>query len=961
MRKIFTTATLFLLTFESFAQMRTISGTLTSNDGSPLPGINIVIKGTTVGTTTDINGYYSIGVPVGETLVFSFIGMQTREIVVTRDNFKSTANSSKKSKDNKKRQHYASQPIPRSLYNDSISENVPGVSVLTDKTPSYNRRQVINPSTVKSIKKSRSGYTIVTDDEIVKLKGFGLQISSSFGIERINKLPALHAEYSQGRPRDGYLQWQGPEYGEPFSWGPPIRTLEYDGNNYPYDINGRLVPAGAGNGKKANIYNPRSFFRNGSTAATEVTVAIPGPRNGTFIFDAEARVRNSVIPNSWYKRFNFSGSLRSFKITDDLRATASASFNNSSGNLLRRGSNYAAIIGSVYRTPASFDNANHFPANKAFDFQESYQLPDGGQRSHAPGIVDNPNGLVSELPGHEDLRRIAGAVNFNYMPSSPFSITLNANIDDQRDKNIVGIPPGYSSYAPGRFSERNDANTFINAILTPTYHFYEGASDFKLSVSYHTQYEKRNLNRHDAFGLMTLSGNAPEIADSTVYLSKTSTRSVHEILLNAYYEYNEWLNVRLTNRSYFSSTLKDKAYTNVFPGGSVTIDVGRLLYLGNVDNLKLYASLGQTIRESPLIYSDWAYGSTATDVSNYNTFFEGTEVFFDPDLLPETERKFETGIKFSGLNGLRIALTYFRNRTDNFIAPTEKNEKYILENTAIISNYGGSLTGGYYRHSGDITWGTDIVWSKHNSIVDELYGAEHIIPLAGFSTVQTVMALGKPLGAIYGSTYKRNDEGKKIIGSDGFPIEDHSPKMIGNPIPDWTLGWSSFIRWKQLKLSFLFDFKRGGDIWNGTNAALDYLGKSAKTGRERNIANYVFDGVDVNGDVNSHPVTFADPTRPINENKWVRYGWDGVGEEYIENSSWVRLNELSISYSVKQWFSRAMKEISFTVTGHNLFVITPYTGVDPSSTLFGYSLGNGLDLFNAPATRRFSAQITIKI
>src|SRR3989337_2750192 len=126
MRKFFTATIFFLLTFELFAQLRTISGTLTTNDGSPLPGINIIIKGTTVGTTTDINGYYSIDVPVGETLVFSFIGMQTREIVVTRDNFK-TANA-KKSKDNKKRKHYAFQPIPRSLYKDTISGNVPGVS-----------------------------------------------------------------------------------------------------------------------------------------------------------------------------------------------------------------------------------------------------------------------------------------------------------------------------------------------------------------------------------------------------------------------------------------------------------------------------------------------------------------------------------------------------------------------------------------------------------------------------------------------------------------------------------------------------------------------------------------------------------------------------------------------------------------------------------------------------------------
>jgi hypothetical protein len=80
--------------------------------------------------------------------------------------------------------------------------------------------------------------------------------------------------------------------------------------------------------------------------------------------------------------------------------------------------------------------------------------------------------------------------------------------------------------------------------------------------------------------------------------------------------------------------------------------------------------------------------------------------------------------------------------------------------------------------------------------------------------------------------------------------------MIGNPIPDWNLGLSSYFQLRRFKVSFLLDFKKGGDIWNGTNAVLDYLGRSTQTGNTRNTANYVFDGVDVNGNINTIPLTF---------------------------------------------------------------------------------------------------------
>lgn len=960
--RILFTQLLILFAFQLFAQERTISGTLTSKDGSPLPGINILIKGTSIGTTTDINGYYVIKAPVGATLVFSFIGMKTQEIVVTDNNLKPARATSKKENNTKRQNSRAAQSVPRSLYRDTLSANIPGVSVLTDATSSFNPKNGIDPSAVRAIVKTPTGYTIRTDNDPVKRSGFGLQFSSSISIERINKLPSLQHEYAQGQPRDGELQWRGADQQEIYSWGPLIRTLEFDGSQYPFDKSGRLVSKGTGNGSEARTYDPLSFFRTGSTIVNELMITLPGPKNGNFIFDLENRSRSGIIPNSRYKRVNFSTSLKNFQITNDLRATASVSFNNSSGNLLNRGANYATIIGSVYRTPSTFDNTNNLSARTAASSQESYQLPNDTHRSHAPALVDNPFGLVNELPDHEKHQRLLGSLNLNYNPTGPFDINVNGSIDRQWSENIFGIPPAYAGYVNGRLTHRQDYQTFANAIITPSYRHDTGDGVLQVSASYQTQYTKRQLNRLDGFDFRNITFANPNEGDSTLSIDNKFTRTSHEIIVNAQYEHHRWLNVRFSNRNYFSSTVNSHTFTNLFPAASVGINLVELLDLWSINYLNVYASISRTLREASLLYSDWAYGSTPMELENYSSFYEASELYFNATLAPETERKFETGIKFNGLNGFRIEMAYFDNQTTDFIAPVRNENQFQLQNAAAIKNYGGTISLGTSHNFGNTTIGTDLVWSKYTSLVKEIYSTQDRIALAGFQSTQTVLAVGKPVGAIYGSTYQRNNAGKFIIDKDGFPLKDLNYKMIGNPIPDWTLGWSSYIQWKQLRLAFLFDFKKGGQIWNGTNAVLDYLGKSTSTSKLRNTSNYVFEGVDVNGNPSTIPVNFADPTLAISENRWVRYGWDGIGEDYIEDASWIRLNELTLSYTIKRFANRTtIREVKFSLIGNNILLITPYSGVDPSSALFGYGSGNGLDLFNAPATRRYSALITIKI
>lgn len=961
--KLIFTIIISIIVYQSVsAQERTISGRLTSTeDGSPLPGINISIKGTNTGTTTDADGYYSIKVPVGATLVFSFIGMQTREVVVTENNLLPASSGKKQQKGKRKSKSLPVTPIPRSLYQDSLFKNETGVAVLTEETPVYNNKSDVDPAAIRAIKQRGSSYVIKADTDPVRRSGLALQFSTSLGLEKVNKLPSFQTQYAQGRTNGSSLQWAGADQQEIFSWGPLIRTLEFDGTNYPFDKNGMLVPSGNGNGEPARHYDALSFFRTGIVNVNELTLTMPAPKNGVLVFDLENRTRSGIIPNSHYKKLNLTSSIKNFKVFRHIQANASLSFNRSTGDLLNRGANLASIIGSVYRTPVTFDNTNASSPGSAINSPESYQLPDGTKRSHAPGLTDNPYGLINKLPDNEELHRLIATANLQYDNySSPFTFVFNGNIDRQWNNSVFGIPPGYSAYANGRFTNRDDHQTFASAILTSNYHYYPYNSELNLRLSYQAEHTGRELDRMDGFNFLSGEnfGNLSE-ADSLVALNKSTNRTSQEIIINADYEYDNWLNIQLANRNYFSNTIHNNRYVNLFPSGSLSIDFASLLDLGPVHRLKLYTTASRTLREAPLLYSNWSYGSVNMPVENYSKFYESTELFFDSGIAPETEWKFETGVKFNA-NRFSAEVSYFNNMTNDFILPVNTSTGFQLTNSAAVKNTGGLISAGYVGYTRNGDWGIDIRWSRYNSVVKELYSPDEWLPIAGFQPVQTVLAKGKPVGAIYGTTYARNSEGQKIIGNDGFPVKDNNLKMIGNPIPDWILGWSSFIEWKQLKLTFLFDFKKGGDAWNGTNSMLDYLGRSSNTGDLRTTANYVFEGVDVDGNTNVIPVDFYNPSDLLTNNRWVRYGWDGVGEDYIEDTSWIRLSELVISYSIEKYNS-TIKNIKFSLVGRNLFLITPYSGVDPAASLFGYNTTNGLDIFNTPSIRSYSAQITIKI
>jgi len=271
--------------------------------------------------------------------------------------------------------------------------------------------------------------------------------------------------------------------------------------------------------------------------------------------------------------------------------------------------------------------------------------------------------------------------------------------------------------------------------------------------------------------------------------------------------------------------------------------------------------------------------------------------------------------------------------------------------------------------AGSFTWDLDANWTRYRTMVERL--AESVgkggIGLNGFVSASARVIEGQPYSVIYGNQYQHTDDGQLIIGSDGWPLADTEQGVLGDPNPDWFAGIRNTFSWKGISLSALLDIRQGGDMWNGTWGVMSYFGMSKETETDRDIRGYVFDGVVNTGteenpvyEKNTTPVDFANPALGLGSYKWLRYGF-GWTEDNIEDASWVRLRELTITYSFPASLleSTPLSHASISFTGRNLWLATKYQGIDPEANLTGTSNGYGLEYFGMPNTKSYGLALKV--
>ncbi len=393
--------------------------------------------------------------------------------------------------------------------------------------------------------------------------------------------------------------------------------------------------------------------------------------------------------------------------------------------------------------------------------------------------------------------------------------------------------------------------------------------------------------------------------------------------------------------------------------------VHRYLKLPEVINhLKLrasYSEVGNSIPNQVFAKSTVNNASGTASVPVYG--------YFD-NPRPETSKSFEFGYDISLFNNsLSWDLTYYNTDLTNsyFLAATTGGKSKPV-NTGSIQNQGIETTISYNILGGrDWSWRTGVNLAYNDNKIKKTYMDEQGNPakmeqLIANGAIAVRYEQGGSYGDIYALDFQRNSDGSIYIDPDnGVPVKSQTEwAYLGNMNSKWNLGWSNTIRWKDLSLYFLISGRIGGKFISLTESYLDQLGMSQRTADARLASeanNIVWTSAD--GSV-SKPGMYAYGTLVPIEDFYSTVGGQRFASEYVYDATNFRLGEISISYTLRNLFNGAIKGLTLSATGRNLFFIYKDAPSDPDLAL---STANGLgafDIFNMPSSRSYGINLKIE-
>ncbi len=831
---------------------------------------------------------------------------------------------------------------------------------------------------------------------------FSTEVSSS-EITSMIDLQSTYAQGSRGKYRD-------PSTGNSGSWGPRMTDLEYqtgqanvpstidvrssafdsDGN-YLFDKNGYLVPKGSGNGRPAIVFdNVNPFFQTAMGYKNNISID-GGTELATYRFSASALKAEGVIPKEDYNRktFNLSSTLNP---SDKLSITTSLNYIRSENTRIQQGSNTSGLLLGMLRTPVSFDNTNGLGAVDAVNDPSSYIFASGRQRNYrGGGGYDNPYWIINNALRFENANRTFGSFQLTYNENEWFNIGLNVGADFTSDIRKQNFEIGSRTSSTGRIDKDEFTSFLTDAILT-----ISGGSDItdQLSVNYlvganASTYERTYLYgqaKNLVFqGFLDLSNGTTQSAgeDFSAYNQFGMVAQVEASYADTFYltasarqDYDSRLGVP-------TREFKSSDYQFLYPSLSASVIFSEII--GNNDLLsfgKFRASWAQVGAPPPGPY----YTSSSYETSSIGdgwgdnisfpiagvTGFEIDNIL-GAELKPELSEEIEVGVDLRFLqNKVGLDLAYWQRKSTDAIlnASLPPSTGYISAwlNAGQMTSKGIEATLNLnLLDTDDYGWNSQINYTTNESIVDELAPGLERLFLAGFSTAGTYLVAGNQYGAIFGGAYLRAGnggptddklnipEGEVVINDDpasreyGYQAVDPSQRAIGDPNPDFILGWNNSFRIKDVKLGFLLDWREGGDLWNGTAWALSFFGRSQLTADTREEAATPISGVlKSNGQPNTIPVV-------RDQSYWTSSlgGFGAVGEQFVQDGGWLRLREVSLSYKLPLDLLGVnfINSADISVLGRNLWYQSDYDGIDPETSLTGTGNGQGFDYFNMPSTK----------
>ncbi|MDR2118594.1 MAG: TonB-dependent receptor [Tannerellaceae bacterium] len=970
------------------AQNITVSGEIKdATTKEALIGVNIALKGNPAkGTNSDQNGNYSITVPAGSTLVYSYIGYKAHEenvgnrsavnVLLHEDSEildevvvvgygtmrKSDLTGSLTSvKGDKMAEFTVPNPI------QALQGRAPGV-VITNNTGEPEGNFTVRIRGVNSIQGN--------NDPLYIIDGMPANASSinSNDIQSVEILKDASATAIYGsRGANGVVlivTKKGRTGGT---------DVTYDGS---YGIQSVINRLDLMNGTEwATFYNEEQLNDTGKEYFTAEQVAAfgkgtdwqsllfdsapvrnhnisvsSGNENTQIYISGSAMLREGIIPNSKYDKFNIRSTINhaindrfDVELISSYARTATNRQNNSGSN--RGGS----LFGSIYSTPPVLTPYND----------------DGTYRNHQLAFPFMSNALFNAINiiNETSNKTNANLTNVNaaitYKPVKGLSLKVSGGIQNLDYRGDVYRTSKYLYGANTASVSHNEQTTLINENILNYNTTLNGKHRIDLMGGFtYQQYVGTSMGASGS-GFISDAPETHQLAAASLFNTPSTGYSkwvLMSYLARANYSYMGKYLATVSFRSDGSSRYSEGDKWGYFPSVALAWRVSDESFMKDIkeqlSDLKLrlgYGETGSTAIDPYRTLNMLSQGKTPVNGDLYTFYAASTTL--PSNLKWETTAQYNIGLDLALFDSrLRITADYYDKTTRDLLntvsLPASSGYGATIRNIGKMSNKGFEL-----MVEGDIFRSNDFLWTASANIafnknsIKELYEGEDIYgSRVGLSYIEDFINLvreGEPIGVFF--TYKEDgyDENGilKYVDVDNNGTLNNEDKFItGNPHPDFTYGLNSDIAYKGFEFSFFFQGSQGNDIFNVSETAnLDY-------GMGLNMRRDV---------LNSHwkASGTAEQNAAAKYPKLVRNQKLNYSDRYVEDGSYIRLKNVQLAYNlpVNKWkINNWLKGVKVYVSGQNLLTFTGYSGLDPEINSWGGNINIGLDYLTYPNVKTFT-------
>ena len=760
------------------------------------------------------------------------------------------------------------------------------------------------------------------------------------------------------------------------------------------------------------------IYRVGHALDNGITVSGGNDRTTFYLSAANAYQQGVFVgPNNYFSRttMRFKGSHR---LVDNLRIGADLSYADDRGHFIQRGNNTNGVQLGDLRQPPEYNSVPYIvqtavgPQERAYRFLHPNTLTLTDDR-----VFDNPLWVLNEQINAAAVGRVYGNVNAEYTPLGWLKFNYSLGADYAADERLEGCPVSSASpCSAGRVVEGKIVNYSIDHNLTATA-TYTINPDLSGQLTIGQNLDTRNVRQLGTVGRSLIALQPFKLSNTvTPDLPVDNEQVIHDAgwFGQGTLDIKDQLHFTAAIRNDGSSTFGRSNLRSWFPKGSAawefTKALGEMSWLSFGKARVAYGEAGI----EPLPYLTAQTYSSSELLGGSNTPSQAglpglaSAVKAADVLKPERSKEFETGADFGFFKDRADASVTWYSKTSSdviLLAPVFPSSGYSFQakNAATIRNRGWEASLNVRPvQLADYGWDVGLQWARNRSLVQKLPAGLQYVVIGDFN--RQVAMTGKPIGVYLGTGFMRcgisgnkdsvfvtattkdtlgavcgsAPKGALFIGPDGYPVQDPDLRIVQDPNYDWTASVRSSFRYRKVRVSGLVDIRHGGQIWNGTKGALWSYGTHKDT-ETRATCTAFADPATCTG----NPKTFGQggwwdgPVVGPGKGQQVSIGepwfkfiaacpFIGIDEPCIEDGGFVKLREVSVSYTIDApWVQRAIgfSSIDIRVSGRNLKTWTKYTGYDPETNLGGpISSGagaGGVDYFNNPQTRSFAFAITL--